>query len=1386
MGFSKCHLSFLMRPFLMRPLHRFLALALPMGVLLFASLSFNANANTYDLTAPNRPAICSGSQGTWSGNTYTCTWGQPLQLASGDVITSQGPINIVSENGINVSNVTFGGNGNDITLRAGGSNLIQLNNSTLFGSITNTPRALLENGTVVHGTISTSSTVTVNNSTVNGSVTSGAALNANGAIFNSSVNSNSSLSIDNSTVAGTTSSANAFTASNTTFGNNVISNGSLTITNGNVNGNIQAANALNLTSVNVTGTTTSTNGLINIVGGDYTGLVLSNCCKVTVSSGATIRDGITAGNNGIEISDSTVSGNLTAANNPIVLNNVNMLSGNISAGQNNVTINGGIINANIPNAHRIFVNNNAQVNGNLQARYEVNLNSSVVVGNVETTDDHDGLHHVYMTDSIVYGNVIVRSDWGTITGNWPNSAIYGDCQYNSVTPNLCSEAPPEFCDEITTATGFGIVGLSGFDYKNSTINNQTIRGEGNTPTPVGVVDTVNLNLPPLDPAVFPTFTSSTNVSGNTIIPGTYNQVTPNNNGTLTSGTYYIKRLTIGNNSTLTMQAGDYFIEDFRIGNGIQIITSGGAVNIFIKNSIESAQGGSPNQVEINTNGNVSNFRVYLYDGASIDIGNGNQGNNAPVNFNGLIYGPAANNNISFGNNNTIQGSILVGGVIDVGTGTEFIYSAEVESQINAAYGCDPDIAELHHYRIRHPSGIVSCFSAPVIVDACADASCSTLYQDPVSVSLASTAAGSNWQGGDLTSTSGTSGTLALSSGTGVAGLRNVPGGTTTLSISSATVPAENSVQCFDPTGSTPTSCQVNFHTAGLIFTAANGSSPISDQFAGSPFDVALRAVETNTTTGACEARVEGPQTVNIGVECLNPADCIAGQAYTIDGTEVGFNSNGVVNNLLPVNVTFDATGTATLPHNYTDVGLLRLHGSLTLAPEPNADNPDITDPPVTLSGTSTTEFVVKPYSLVVSALDDDNNIWTATTDSGPGYRAAGEEFTVIVQSLNANGDPTPNFGNETPIVDVSASVGSVVFPAGGELGQLNGLGGFQLSPTIEGAFTNNGLTWSEVGTLGLVASLVGDDYLGGGDAFERPVSPVGRFYPDRFVVADSSVVNACTVDGFSYMGQPDILVDFTLHAVNTNGNRTENYGRGGYLGSAEVNGVIASLTPLDSLADEFNTRFGFNAASLWEDGILTFVEDSIVFNRRADDTPDGPYPEARVGLQISDELDNRGFSASTATLSTVSGDAAPLSGTLNLVYGRMVLENTFGPEEQPLPVDLRTQIWNGDNFVVHTNDSCSTYAVANLLLLDSGATTATADGTDGLFEQGFVPLGDLVWLPPTVSGSFDEFEFEYDAPAWLEFDWVDVENNTHRDPRAFASFGQYRGNDRIIFWLELR
>ena len=332
-------------------------------VLTMLSMS-QASAATYNLTPPNRPALCSGNQGSWNGTTYTCTWNQPFSLQQGDVITSSTAITIHSNNGVNLTGVTLGNSSTPITLTAESGRTIQLNNSVLYSSIGggSTQNVILTNNTIVHGNISVSGTVQSTNSTVMGTVT-------------------------------------------------------------------------------------SSNGAVTFSGGQAFGHINVQCCKVTVSGGAVIHAGILAGNNGINISDSTVTGDLSAGNNEIILTNVTMLSGNISAGSNNVTINGGDITANVTNSNRVFVNNGAEVHGNLQARYLVEVNDSTIYGDIETTDNFpEGLHHVKLTDSIVYGNVTVRTDWGTITGNWPDSAIYGDCDYKSVTPSLCQSAPPPAAD----------------------------------------------------------------------------------------------------------------------------------------------------------------------------------------------------------------------------------------------------------------------------------------------------------------------------------------------------------------------------------------------------------------------------------------------------------------------------------------------------------------------------------------------------------------------------------------------------------------------------------------------------------------------------------------------------------------------------------------------------------------------------------------------------------------------------------------------------------------------------------------------------------------------------------------------------------------------------
>lgn len=244
------------------------------------------------------------------------------------------------------------------------------------------------------------------------------------------------------------------------------------------------------------------------------------------------------------------------------------------------------------------------------------------------------------------------------------------------------------CNDINELASYGIIGENGFDYgNNSQINNQTISGSGNTPTPTGSVTTVNPSFPPLSPATFPSFSSSTNKKNvSTISAGTYNkiEIASNNLTTVfTAGTYYIKELILSkSNTTAQLAPGDYFIEKISMtSNSFITINPAGPVRIFIKDSIQAG-----NEIGINANGAVENLIIYLYSDASIDIGNGDQGH-TNLNFNGIIYSPYDNTSIEFGNNNDIRGAILSAGEIDVGNNTYFDYSTAVESAVIGAFGC---------------------------------------------------------------------------------------------------------------------------------------------------------------------------------------------------------------------------------------------------------------------------------------------------------------------------------------------------------------------------------------------------------------------------------------------------------------------------------------------------------------------------------------------------------------------------------------------------------------------------------------------------------------------------------------------------------------------------
>lgn len=1115
--------------------------------------------------------------------------------------------------------------------------------------------------------------------------------------------------------------------------------------------------------------------------------------SISINGVETVVNGDLMSSGGINInSGPLVNGNVTASGS---ISNNSVIEGKVTTGGSFTNNSGAVVSGRVEAAGTVM--NNGTVTSNIDAAGSVTNNSGAIAGSINSD-----------ASVVNNGTVLGYINAPVISNN--GSAPY-TCDINSNLGPCAGAQDPEFdyCSEVTLLTTYGVVGSGGFTFGNgSEINGNTIDGTGNTPTPIGQVDTVDLEYPPLDPLIFPNFSGgssldiSKNNDPNDIPPGTYStiDVAGGQNGNFLGGTYYIDTLEVGakgSGTGITLGPGDYFIRDIIFHSGIYVNTTGGGpARLFIEGSIGQS---NANQLELNSSGSAGNLQIYLYEGATISLGNGNMGaNKETLNFNGTIYGPFPDNNITLGNNNTLQGSILTAGTIDVGTDTVFNYSPEVQAEVTTSLGCAPVDAEVHHYRILHPQVLVSCYAASVEVIACADEICSATYDDPVTVTVSSSDADSTWQGGNLDSTTNADVNLLFSNGSGLSGLRNTNGGTANLALSNASPTAVDATQCFDSSGTTATSCDVVFNTAGLIITDTDGVSPLPATFAGIgasadsaglSLPAALRAVQTNTTTGACEARLTGTHTVNLGMQCLNPGTCQAGQSFTVNNQAIGLNAAGNTTNTSSLSLTFDANGRVAtdLQLRYSDVGQVRLFASLPLTEAPAAPDPTINDPDVELVGTSINDFVVKPYRLVTRALDDANNLWTSTLASGPGFKAAGEPFSMVIQSLNTANEPTPNFGLESSSAAVQVQFDSMAYPtpaaAGSDASKLTLSNSFTIDSNYAGAKRTTGAIWNEAGTVNLRARLLGDNYLGAGDAFERPPSPVGRFYPHRFAVAPGSdlVSNACSA--FTYMGQNAIAVDYIVQALNLGGNVTRNYGLN-YSGTAVVELVAAHTSPIDEATDEFDQRLAPFTQSTWVDGELTFSNSSIAFARRSDELPDGPYPNLRIGLQATGDIDSRNFASSDLSLVSQRGDAVPIGGALNLRYGRMVLENTYGPENEPLPVVMRAEYWDGSRFVLNDLDSCTATTATSLNILENpSALTTTGAGVDSDLLTGELLPDSLYWTPPSPTAT-GEFLFEYQTDSWLEYPWLDENGDSHRFPRATAGFGQYRGNDRVIFWME--
>jgi len=287
-----------------------------------------------------------------------------------------------------------------------------------------------------------------------------------------------------------------------------------------------------------------------------------------------------------------------------------------------------------------------------------------------------------------------------------------------------------------------------------------------------------------------------------------------------------------------------------------------------------------------------------------------------------------------------------------------------------------------------------------------------------------------------------------------------------------------------------------FSATGFSVTAAALTNPptlpisntIATQTSGEAFTLHLAAYGADADSGECSIieTYTGNKTINVSAQYIDPA----------------------VGGLMPLgsgSMTF-TNGQANFSSRYDDVGKIIIN---------------VSDTDAGING-NTSEFVVKPAGFSITVVDNP-----ATTDSGSGFSIAGAPFTVNVQSLNSQGNVTPNYGNELIAESVKVAIDSLVFPIGGDIGLLNNASQFIKGSGSElNTFKNTAITWSEVGSIRLIASVADNDYLGVGNITSSPSDTIGRFYPDKFKLSSPQIIDAHST--FTYFSQPQLTVSYEL------------------------------------------------------------------------------------------------------------------------------------------------------------------------------------------------------------------------------------------------------------------
>ena len=663
-------------------------------------------------------------------------------------------------------------------------------------------------------------------------------------------------------------------------------------------------------------------------------------------------------------------------------------------------------------------------------------------------------------------------------------------------------------------------------------------------------------------------------------------------------------------------------------------------------------------------------------------------------------------------------------------------------------------SSLHHIEFIHDGSALTCNPESITVNACANADCSTLASTSVSVGLLPT----GWIGGD---------NITLATGSASYELQHTTAELVTLNTSSTSPTTTNPVVCKNISG-TVTTCDITFNDSGFIFNIPTQTSCVTSE------NITISAVQKSLTTNQCIPFFDAKtSTIKFWAAYSNPSTGTKQATLNYNGTDHLLTTTTAGTD---IPITFNSFGEAQFTLTYPDAGELDLNATYT-------GSAAAADAGLSMSGNK--KYVSKPAKLYVYS-DDANAACPSADPTDPdcdtAFRKTGENFNLKIRAACSDNTVTPNFQLSGLTLN-----SNLIQPVGGSTANLN-VNSFNFEAANNGEHIITNQTVDNVGVFTFTAVLPVAGYQGEttiGTTALNTSANIGRFTPDHF---ETMVTHGCSGGStFTYSGQPFTV---TAYARNQNNTTTLNY-RDSFAFGVTLSDANPAGTPTGIFANNTITPASFTSTAITDGsstGVGTTSTIQYTFTNK-DTIPD--TLEIRA-IDVNDtNISSNGFSEDTTEIRS----------------GRMRLENVFGPELTPLIMPLNIEYYSDntliadtsdDGFILNTDDTCTTYdatlgALTNYTgNLATGETTVTGAGS---LAAG---LASITFSAPGTGNDGSVNLLANNVSSWLTYNWnVDCDNADADDdittgidaglcgPSGIASFGLYRGDDRVIYWREV-